>query len=264
MTEVTPTRRAADPSGYANAAEVAGQPLGEIVYVIALLITAGADFAVFNQVVSLIMPDVETWLTYLTVAGFTAASLTLAHFIGRLLREAKAAHGPRSRAALWFLGSAWALLGIVAFFVRLVVAKPVDPASAAVVTGADPSVQLFTNALMFLGLYIASGTVACFGEYLTYNPLRSRYRTAQRAHRKALKRLRKSQPAYERAVSVLQVHTRGRIREQQNFEAALALRLAQADELKRYASYLMAVELQDPSATDGMTRPDRLAPKEES
>ena len=99
--------------------------------------------------------------------------------------------------------------------------------------------------------------VAAFGAYFSRNPLRSGYRQAMRAHSKALGRLSRSQPPYERALQVYRQRARVRAREEANWQAARELRLAQADELKRYAAVLIAAHLQDPSVTDAMTLPDR-------
>ena len=54
------------------------------------------------------------------------------------------------------------------------------------------------------------------------------------------------------------MHIRSRQREEANYNAARSLHLANADELKRYAAVLVAAHLQHPSATDGMTLPDRV------
>lgn len=243
------------PHGYAQPADVAGRPITELGYVLALAVVAGADLAVFYQVVAVIL-QLSPGLSWPAVAGFTAGSLTLAHFAGRLLRDNAAGQRPGSGRAGWLLVLPWALLGLVAFVVRLIFARSVSQFGSTAVGGISPSARQLTSAIMFLALYIASGAVAGFGEYLTRNPLRARYRTAWRAYRRSLRRLARSQPRYERALNVLQVHARSRLREEHNYQAARSLRLAFADELKRRAHVTMAIHLQDPSATDGMTLAD--------
>jgi hypothetical protein len=245
--------------GYDGAAETSGRPIGELGYWIALAVTAGADVAAFDQVVSLVMQEQEAWLIWLMVAGFTASSLTLAHFAGRLARDITAGRGPANWAKVWLLIIPWALVGLVALVVRLIVADQ-DAANTTVVTGVGQTASDISSAIMFGVVYVASGAVAGFGVYLTRNPVRVGYRRALRHYRRALMRLARSQPPYERALSVLQLHMRGREREAQNYAAARAQRLAFADELKRYAAVLIATHLQDPSATDGMTLPDRRPP----
>ena len=74
---------------------------------------------------------------------------------------------------------------------------------------------------------------------------------------RALDRLSRTQPPYELALQVYRQRARIRAREEANWQAARELRLAQADELKRYAAVLIASHLQDPTVTDAMTLPDR-------
>jgi hypothetical protein len=244
-----------DRNRYQQETEITRRPIGELIYVIALAVTVGADVTVFDQVVSIAMPQLTSSLIWITVAGFTAMSLALAHFAGRTFRDVAAGHGSASRRTLWFLVCPWALLGLTAFGVRLLVA---DTSSSATTVGASSTTPQDASAVMFLALYVASGAVAGFGEYLTRNPLREKYRGALRTYRKSVRRLAKSQPKYEHAVNVLQLHIRSRQREEANYNAARSLHLANADELKRYAAVLIAAHLQHPSATDGMTLPDRV------
>jgi hypothetical protein len=241
--------------GYQQETEITGRPISELIYALALAITVGADVTVFYQVVSIAMPSLSSRMVWLTVAGFTAMSLALAHFAGRVFRDRAAGHGPVSRLTMWLLVTPWALLGVIAFTVRLIVASSTTSSTA---VGASSSTPQDASAIMFLALYVASGAVAGFGEYLTRNPFRQGYRSALRKYRKSERRLGRSQPKYEHAVNVLQMHIRSRQREAANFTAAKSLQLAFADELKRYAAVLIAAHLQHPSATDGMTLPDRV------
>jgi hypothetical protein len=249
--------RARPKHGYAEPAEIAGRPLGEFMYWIALALAAGADLAAFNQIVSIAMPQLGAWLIWLVVAGFTAGALTLAHFAGRLVRDRAAGHGHGDgRTLLLLLVAPWAMLGVTAFVVRLIVANQSNSITA--VGGLSDTNEQVASAGMFLVLYVVSGVVAGVGAYLTRNPCRTRYRMAARDYRKSLERLARSQAPYERALSVLQLHIRDRRRDEQSYLSAKSLRLACADELKRYAAVLIAAHLQDPSATDGMTLPDRI------
>jgi hypothetical protein len=84
------------------------------------------------------------------------------------------------------------------------------------------------------------------------------YRRALHAYERATRRLARSQPSYERALQVLRQHARTAHREEANYQAAVAQRLAFAGELKRQAAILIAAHLKDPAATDGMTLPDRV------
>jgi len=246
---------------HASAAEVSGLPMTEIAYWFALALAAAADVAAFHQVVSLILRDQGDALVWLMVVGLTAIALTLAHFAGRLVRDITAGHGSATWKQVYACVIPWVVLGLAAFTVRLIVADSSGGTTVDgnVVGGDDvgKTARQVSGAVLFLALYAGSGTVAAVGAFLSRNPLRSGYRHALRAHNRALGRLSQSQPPYELAVQLYRQRARIRAREQSNYEAAKAQRLAHADELKRYAAVLIAAHLQDPAATDAMTLPDR-------
>lgn len=248
-------------NGYRQSVEATGRMAGEIVYLIALAVTAGADVAAFDQVLSIILHAAGPTIIWVAVAGFTAMSLTLAHFAGRMLRDRKAGHGPDGKRAVWLLLVPWALLGLAALVARLIVAQGMASAPTTAVVAGNPARDTQAGALLFLILYLASGAVAGFGEYLTRNPYRAHYRTARRAHRRSVRRMNQSAATYERAVGVWELHEQARRDEENYFTAARRLQEACADELKDYAAALIATHLKDPSVTDGMTRPDRYRPK---
>jgi hypothetical protein len=195
------------------------------------------------------------------VIGLTVIALTLAHFAGRLARDVTAGYGTATWKQVFACAIPWAVLGLAAFAVRLLVADSSGGTSldGTVVggDGVDQSTRQISGAVLFLALYVGSGTVAAVGEYLSRNPLRAGYRRALRAHSRALDRLARSQPPYELALQTYRQRARIRAREEANWQAARELRLAQADELKRYAAVLIAAQAQDPSVTDAMTLPDR-------
>lgn len=242
-------------TGYGHAPELAGPPVGEIVNVVALLLIAGADVALFYDLMSIIMRDSPSEvIIWLAVAGFTVASLAVAHAFGRLLRDRVARYRAVSGWALWALFGVWLVLGGSAYVVRYL-----DAQALAALPGSSTAQYSakIGGAVLFLVLYVASGAVAALGVYFSRNPFRTQYRTAFRAYQRALRRLDHSRPAYERSVAVLRVHTNGRRREAANHEAAQRLRTAFAGERKQYSGVVIAAHLQDPSATDGMTLPDR-------
>jgi hypothetical protein len=247
--------------GFAGAAEVSGLPMTEIVYWFALALAAGADVAAFHQVVSLVLRDQGDALVWLMVVGLTAIALTLAHFAGRLARDVTAGRGPATWKQVFACAIPWVALGLAAFVVRLIVADSSGGTTVdgSIVGGGDigKSARQTSAAVLFLVLYVGAGAVAAFGEFLSRNPLRSEYRRSLRAHHRALTRLSRSQPPYERAVQVYRLRARSRAREEANWRAAREQRLAHADELKRYAAILIAAHLQDPLVTDAMTLPDR-------
>jgi hypothetical protein len=245
-----------DRQGYQQPIEATGRLVGEAGYLIALAVTAAADFAAFYQVLSRILQDLGSSLVAVAVAGFTVMSLALAHFAGQLLRDGRAGHGPEHQRAVRLLLGPWAVLGLSAFAVRLIFAR--SQAGGYTPAGfISPSTQQLTSAFLFLSLYLASGAVAGFGEYLTRNPYRAHYRSALRSYHRALRRLGRSQPPYERALNVWQLQAREYEALEAGRAAAAELHGANADELKRYAAVLMASHLQNPSATDGMTIADR-------
>jgi hypothetical protein len=242
---------------FQRSADVSGRSVGEILYLVALLVAGGADAAAFHQVVSLVMPREEDWLIALLVVGLTLVALLLAHFSGRLAREVVAGMGRATwRSVLW-CAVPWLLLGLTAVVVRIVVA----PGSHAAV---DPNATSYSRgdgtapiaAALFAMLYAGSGVIAAVAEFFSHNPLRSDYRRAHRNHRGAQRRLARSQPAYQRALHVRELHRAAHLQDEDNYRAAMKKQLAYAEELKRYAAVLIAIYLQDPSATDGMTQED--------
>jgi hypothetical protein len=250
--EPAPPRR-----GYQQPEETAGRHAGEVIYVAALAVTAGADVAAFYQVLSLTLAALGIALVWLAVAGFTVMSLTLAQFAGRLRRDRAAGYGTAGRWSAGLLLIPWGLLGLAALLARLIIAQA-DLNEPTTAVGADgAAAKALSGALLFFVLYLASGAVAGYGEYLTRNPLRAKYRAACRAHQRVQRRLARSQPPYERALSVWEQHERTLRAEAEDYQAAIDLREAQRGELKRYAAVLIAAHLQDPAATDGMTLPDR-------
>jgi hypothetical protein len=246
-----------DRQGYQQPIEATGRLIGEVGYLAALAVAAGADFAAFYQVLSRVLQDLGSSLVAVAVAGFTVMSLALAHFAGQLLRDGRAGYGPEhQQATVRLLVVAWAGLGLGALAARLIFAW----SQAGTYTPAgfiSPSRQQLTGAVLFSALYLASGAVAGFGEYLTRNPYRAHYRSALRSYHRALRRLGRSQPPYERALSVWHLRAREHEALEAGRAAAAELQGANADELKRYAAVLMASHLQSPSATDGMTIADR-------
>lgn len=237
---------------YADPGEIAGRSPAEFVYWVVLAITACADVAIFHLILSLLMTRSEAWVVWLAVAGFTACSLLLSHLAGRIAKDTRTGHGQREGTVVGLLAATWLLLGGAAFLVRIIVAEP-NTATATAVGTQDAETQAWAGAALFLVLYLGSGLVSGIGAYVSRNPLRDRYHKARRDHRAAQKRLRHSQAPYERALSVLQVHQRNRHREQANYDAARALRHSWVEDMKQYTRIVIAAELQDPSATTGLT-----------
>jgi hypothetical protein len=249
-------------AGYADPALVAGRPRGQWLYLAALALAAGADLAAFQQVVALVMRNQAEWLVWLLVLGFTAAALALAHYTGAFWRGTRVGEATAGRlhAALCF--GLWLGLGLAAFTIRLLIRYDSGSIGSFQLDGTQvgertSTATVLASALLFLSLYLAAGAVATIGAYLTHNPLLAGYTQALRMHRRAVRRLARSAPSHERARRVLDRHLAEQQRDHDARQAARAERFAVADELKRYAEVLIAAHLQDPAATDGVTRPDR-------
>ncbi|WP_328458408.1 hypothetical protein [Amycolatopsis sp. NBC_00438] len=245
------------PAEYGHPAEVAGIPLTELAHFLLLLLIAGADFAVFRQVLSIIMSKQPAEVVLAATIGVTVCSLMLAHVVGRLLRDKAAQYRPVPTRYVLGLSLGWLVLGVAAFFVRILVAEA-DTAAKSKTAAATAWAEQTSGALLFAAFYVASGLVAAVGAYFTHNPLRTHYRKASAGFRHANRKLTRSQPPYQRALGVLKLHKDSRVREEMNYLAAKAERHAFADDLKRYAAVAIAAHLQNPSATDGMTLPDRI------
>jgi hypothetical protein len=250
-TPAAPGRDEDSGRSYVDPGAIVGRSIGENAHAIALAITACADLAIFSQVLSLVMAQEDPLPVYLAVAGFTACSLLLAHFAGRMLRDLAAGWGQPQKWPPLLLTAGWLTLGTTAFAVRWLVSKKTSQSS--VVSGTSGTTTTASAALLFLALYIASGLVAGFGAYLNRNPLRSRYHAAVRQHRAALKRFGRARAPYEGAVSVLQLHLRNQVREDAHHAAARRFRDECAAEMRRHAALRIAAHLQDPSATSGIT-----------
>jgi hypothetical protein len=242
---------------YQRSSELGSRPKSEYIYLLALLIAAGADGAAFHQVVSLVMRTESDWMIGMLVAGLTVISLMLAHLGGRMARDTAAAKGKLTWRDVLICGIPWALLGIAAVIVRLKInphsgGLQLNPGAA----GKDEGTDKIAAALLFLVLYAASGMVAGVGEFLTRNPLRTAYRGAVKTMRKAQRKLAKSQPAYQRSLAVREVHLASFREDLKVLLNAKRDRIAFGEELKQEAQIMIAAHLQDPSATDGMTEPD--------
>jgi hypothetical protein len=238
---------------YQGTADVGGPQTGDLAHKGALLMAAAADAAAFSAVVSLVMAQHHWWEIWLIVLGLTVIALTLAHFAGLMARDDAAVHGKVRWRVVFVCGVPWLLLGLAAVWVRMRIAPDTgdlldDSASA----GANK----LPNALLFLVLYLASGTVAGVGEFLTRNPLRGAYRNLMKTYQKAQRKLARTQPPYERALFVREIHRASFEEDDEVLLNAKFDRLAYGEELKQFAQITIAAHLQDPSATDGMTEGD--------
>jgi hypothetical protein len=112
-------------------------------------------------------------------------------------------------------------------------------------------------AVIFLGLYLATGLVAAIGAYFTHNPYRGRYAAAVRAYRNA------SEAA---AASAYQLRRAFTIRDRQQAEIAAAKQTldevqaqneAFTEQLKQTVRIRIAGMAKDPAVTDAIFSPDQ-------
>jgi hypothetical protein len=170
----TPPRTAPGPFG-----DSIGRPRSHRLIWLVVLAAGGADIVTFYQVLILVLnvPELMVWIA---VVGFTAVALALAHHSGQKARQAA---GPRysvgSTTIAWAAGAVWLMLGLLAFVVRYVIANAStsDTSSISVVGGSSAapvnSVDLTSQhlaALMFLGLYIATGFVTGLSGFMRIDP----------------------------------------------------------------------------------------------
>ncbi len=242
---------------YRDPSELAGMPTTDLLAIPVLIVAAGADLAAFSQMMSLLLPGLTTIKIWAAILGFTACSLALAHFAGRLYRDRHEGYAQGSGFQLIALAVTWLGLGVVAFLVRFMIAQGSDTTIRQGAT-TSPHSEVIGGAWVFLMLHLASGLLTAIAAYTMHHPLRARCRKAAKAYGKARKHMKSSHANYERAFSVLQQHLQVRAREGERYDAALNLRKAVAWEMKERARYLMAGRLQDPSATTGLIRPDSM------
>lgn len=239
------------------------RPRGEMLYLGGIVVAGAADLAAFHQIVSLVMRDSPGPLVWLLVTGLTIVSLLLAHAVGQTWRALRAGDPEASVPQVRVYGGIWLVLGLSAMAIRLLsgsgagapppISVEGEPALATDGSGA----AVFSNALLFLALYLAAGAIAMYAAAKTYDPLLSAYLAARGELRAASRRLARLAPKFERARHVLDQQIANRDRDIAARQAARDDRFAAAEELKRYAEVLIATQLQDAAATDGMTTPDR-------
>ncbi|WP_230533783.1 hypothetical protein [Salinispora arenicola] len=233
---------------------------------VALLLAAAADLAAFHQVISLVMRDEAAYLVWLLVCGFTATALYLAHTAGEGSRDwVERRVRPAAVIALTALGM-WLALGVGAFVIRLHPAERSGGGTVEVAGGTTVAVQSdnpsMSAALLFLCLYLSTGLVAAVSTYRMRDPRLSAHAKAQRAYRRAVRRMASMVARHEAArlrLGQLQAEV-GRDRESRAI--ARAARYALRDELSQAARLGMAVRIQDPAATNGLLPGSRpgLAP----
>jgi hypothetical protein len=259
--------------GFQDGSLLAGRPRGAYIHLLALLVAAGADIGAFAQTVQLVLPQAD-WVSWLVVSGLTVVVLYIAHTIGVLLREAKAArpgvYGQPGRKGIG-LGRgfaalvctvSWLGIGVLAFWVRYTVPLPVAPqvggcgigigsgASSGCSSSGSANGHPLQAAAIFLGLYVATGIVAAAGAYFTHNPYRSRYAAATKAYRKATERAAASIHRFGLAQAAYQRQQAEIAAAEQILAKAKERNDAFTEQLKQTARVEIAALEKDPAVTD--------------
>ncbi|MGH3277504.1 MAG: hypothetical protein ACRDNZ_24665 [Streptosporangiaceae bacterium] len=258
--------------GFRDGTLLAGRPHSTFVHVLALTLAAAADVGGFTQTVQLVLPQ-SGWVALLVVIGLTAVVLYIAHSVGVMLREARAASsrsadgsqrtGRRIGRALAALGCTLVWLGIggLAFWVRWTVPLPVPPQvgcgqtigsgpGSGCASAASGNSHPLQAAAIFLGLYLATGTVAAVGAYLTHNPYRGGYMSAIKAYRKGSERASASVYRFGLARAAYMRQQEEISASDQMLTDAQAENAAFTAELGEIALIEIASLLKDPAVTD--------------
>ncbi len=234
-----------------------------VMYYAVLLVAAGIDIATFYQVLALVMRNVPDEVVWLGVVGFTVTALALAHTIGVRVRD-RVDNGGRALASpsAWLLFVVWLFVGATAFIVRLTAAPPNVAGGSTIIidgqpigTGGAPQEDALLAALLFLALYLATGTVAAIAGYLRHNSAAKRYAETLR-ERSDVARVAASSAAdlalAQQTKAALEEERRRReegwIKAQEEWQAI-------ARRLKQEARLRLAAHAQNPSVTDAYFEP---------
>jgi hypothetical protein len=112
-------------------------------------------------------------------------------------------------------------------------------------------------AVIFLGLYLATGLVAAVGAYFTHNPYRGRYAAAARGYRKASEGAAASAYQLRRAVAIRDQQQAEIVAAKQTLEEAQAQNAAFTEQLKQTVRIRIAGMAKDPAVTDAIFSPDQ-------
>ena len=232
--------------------------LNGILYYGVLLVAAGIDIATFYQVLALVMRNVPDQVVWLGVVGFTVTALSLAHTAGVRIRDRidNGGRGLGSPSALLLL-VIWLFVGITAFVVRLVAPAQTTSGGTTIVIDGEPISAPSLNAgspllaaMLFLALYLATGTVAAIAGYLRHNTAAKQYAMTLRT-RASLARVAASSAADLALAQQTKVALdEERRRREEGWLKAQEEWHAIARRLKQEARLRLASAAQNPSTTD--------------
>jgi hypothetical protein len=223
-----------------------------------LLVAAGIDIATFYQVLALVMKNVPDEVVWLGVVGFTVTALSLAHTMGVRIRD-RIDNGGRAlgSASAWLLFVIWMFVGGTAFIVRLTAAPPSGTGGTTIVEDGEQVTAPVLNsdnpllaAMLFLALYLATGTVAAIAGYLRHNTAAKQYAVTLRTRASAAKTAASSAADLALAQKTLVALDEERRRRAEGWLKAQEEWHAIARRLKQEARLRLASAAQNPSTTD--------------
>ncbi|MDF2978340.1 MAG: hypothetical protein K0S40_3068 [Actinomycetospora sp.] len=244
-----------------------------------IVLAIGGDIAAFYVVLARVFRG-SPLLIVLGTVGFAAAAVGLAHLVGQGLARRRCGD-PRASTTLTVLAAVtWLVLGVAAFFSRLL--TPGGSSSGGFGSGgggfgsgsggfgsggggfgsggggfggSSSGIELSAvlPAALFGALFLASGMAAMVATFVSFNPVAGALRRAERRMHDATEQERHSRAELERAREALRQQENEREREDQRWRAARQQVVAEMLELQNYARTLMASKKGNPSVTDGLT-----------
>ncbi|GAA4772302.1 hypothetical protein GCM10023200_00780 [Actinomycetospora chlora] len=247
-----------------------------------ILLAIGGDIAAFYVVLARVFRG-SPFLIVLGTVGFAAAAVGLAHLVGQGLARRRCGD-PRASLTLTVLATlTWLMLGAAAFWTRLMTPSGSSSGGGFGSGGggfgsgggggfgsggggfgsgggggfgsSSSSIDMsaLLPAMLFGALFLASGMAAMVATFVSFNPVASALRRAERRMHEATDRERASRAELERAREALRQQENEREREDQRWRAARQQVVAEMLELQNYARTLMASKKGNPSVTDGLT-----------
>ena len=268
------------PRSYRDATLMINRSREDLLALVIILLAIGGDIAAFYVVLARVFRG-SPFLIVIGTVGFAAAAVGLAHLAGQGLARRRCGD-PRASVTLTVLAAAtWLMLGAAAFYTRLL--TPSSSSSGGFGSGSGGSsgggfgsggsgggfgsgggggfggsssgieLSALLPALLFGALFLASGTAALVATFVSFNPVASALRRAEKRMQQATERERASRAELERAREALRQQENERQRENQRWRAARQQVVAEMLELQNYARTLMASKKGNPSVTDGLT-----------
>ncbi|MHC1560713.1 hypothetical protein ACR9E3_17280 [Actinomycetospora sp. C-140] len=271
------------PRSYRDATLMINRSREDLLALVIILLAIGGDIAAFYVVLARVFRG-SPFLIVIGTVGFAAAAVGLAHLVGQGLARRRCGD-PRSSVTLTVLAAlTWLTLGAAAFYTRLLTPSTTSSggfgsgsgggfgsggsgggfgsgggggfgSGGGGFGGSSSGVELsaLLPALLFGALFLASGMAALVATFVSFNPVASALRRAEKRMQQATERERASRAELERAREALRQQENEREREDQRWRAARQQVVAEMLELQNYARTLMASKKGNPSITDGLT-----------